>query len=425
MRTNEALGQHHQNGQASAYYPQPTSTYGGPPMYYPTAPSQRPDMFAGPGATTASFGDSRKRSYEAVNDFFHSVKRREVDPTSYTQVGRSLMPLHNSLPIHAGSVGNEYMTATAPLPAISTGPSLGGSVATSHANAAPAAPLHQYYSLPRTNDLRTKNDLLQVDRMLETMQGTVYESDPSMTAQTAQAVSAYAQNQVHIRQSQSPPHIHAQPPVMSATTTYPQTSATHMGSPLSAISPAHSVGTPALSPPSSTMSYTSGNSPSASSASFSPASRHSTTAAAGLYPSLSMAPSSSHVTATLGTGFDSGKDRRHSGGLLQKPSRVLSPVVEDKEKEPETAASSPSIQDDPSDTYQEEWLENVRCIEWLRQAIQQRLESGDYENEEAAPAPKNVTLNSSVGEAATHKAIAAVEAESLYPMLKPLAINSP
>ncbi|KAJ2897375.1 uncharacterized protein MKZ38_004713 [Zalerion maritima] len=436
MRTNQTLGQPHQNGQANNYhYPTQAAAYSTAPMYG-YAPSNRADMFtAGPaGTTAASTFDTRKRSYEAVSDLFQSIKRREIDPNSYSQVDRSLVPLHNSLPVHTGSVGNHYMATASAVsqPAISAGPvgSGHGGVAT----AAPANPLSQRYYLPNSGDIRTKNDLLQVDRFLEQMQGTIYESDPATTPATtlAQSGSHYAPAHVHIRNSHSPPQMHTQPQSMPPGSYAPQVSAAHMASPLSAISSAHSTGTPAVTPPSSSMSYTSGHSPGASSAGFSPGSRHSSTASV-MYPALSMAPSGSNITPTLGTSFDTDRSRRHSGGLLQKASRGLAPLPEisvdvqtPKEKESESAVSSPSASESSTDARHEAWLENIRLIEYLRQSIQNKLSVGDFDQEEedkTEDAPKEPKDFQMSGDSPRRSATPAEsDPEPLYPLLKPLAL---
>ncbi|CRK37572.1 hypothetical protein BN1708_016586, partial [Verticillium longisporum] len=98
---------------------------------------------------------------------------------------------------------------------------------------------------------------------------------------------------------------------------YAAASAAHMASPLTAIS---STGTPAVTPPSSNMSYTSGQSPSPSSSGMSPQSRHSTTSSV-MYPNLpavsSVFPGQS-TTSTLGTNFDNNERRNYGGGMLQR-----------------------------------------------------------------------------------------------------------
>ncbi|KAL7627047.1 hypothetical protein AAE478_003823 [Parahypoxylon ruwenzoriense] len=372
IRTNSAaFGQPpHPAGHPSSYYqhhPQPS--FGGP-MYYQPMGGRGDHM--GYQASAAEY-DSRKRTYEVLNEFFGDAKRRQLDPASYAQVGQRLLPLHGALPIHSGSLPTEYL----PSPAVITvdGPAGHG-------------PYQQHYSLPPMPNVRTKNDLIQIDQILEQMQSTVYEnSNTAAAAGVHQPGSHYLP--LSFRHSQSPPHSAAPPqPAAMAAGGY---SAAHVASPLTAVSSTHSNGTPAVTPPSSTMSYTSGHSPTASSSGLSPSTRHSSTTSA-LYPTLPAVTSGypgQSATSTLGPTFDSDPRRRYSGGMLQRPSAGPRPDPTSAPRALESAisaVSSPSAESETSienreDQAYEAWLEHIRVIEFLREYVIDRIKRKDYDAE--------------------------------------------
>lgn len=347
------FGHPHQNGQAGYYgqhAPQPHAPYHAPMYYSQPMGGSRPDFM---GHQASNFADARKRGLEDLNEFFGNVKRRQVDPNSYPQIGRSLMSIHGSLGLHAGGgLAAEYM----PQPPHTLG--VGGA---SH------GPLTQHYYLPPMPNLRTKDDLQQIDQILEQMQATVYENTGSPGSQYAP---------VDMR-NQSPSY--ANRPAVDA---YAATTA-QVVSPLSA--PTHSAGgTPAVTPPSSTMSYTSGQSPGASSTGtgMSPSSRHSSTSVS--YPSLPSRPGLPYPSSSgLGSNFTH-NERRLSGGMLQSASGAR----RDPDRTPTlkaadgTAVSSPSEASEggEGESY-DDWLQHMRTIEYLRNAIRQRLERHEYEDD--------------------------------------------
>ncbi|KAI0128819.1 pH regulatory protein [Xylariales sp. AK1849] len=380
IRTNSAtFGQPHQNGHASSYYQHHPPSFGGP-MYYQTLGSRGDHI----GYGAAAEFDSRKRTYDALNEFFGDAKRRHLDPSSYSQVGHRLMPLHGALPIHTGSLATEYMSAPAAVAVDGHG---------SH------GPYSQQYSLPPMPNIRTKNDLVQIDHILEQMQSTVYES-----SNTAAAAGVHQPGSHYLplgfRHSHSPPHMAAH---QSALPAYSQAA---MASPLTAVSSTHSNGTPAVTPPSSTMSYTSGHSPGASSSGMSPTSRHNSTAA-GLYPTLPAVTSGypgQSATSTLGSTFDPDPRRRYSGGMLQRASAGPRPLETDRETTPKAAesavsvssVSSPSAESETSgeDQAYESWLENVRVIEYLREYVIDRINRKDYEAQSPSSGSDEMEIDS-------------------------------
>ncbi|KAK0722883.1 hypothetical protein B0T26DRAFT_642263 [Lasiosphaeria miniovina] len=354
------FGQPHQNGQASYYHGQqhPAQAYHAPLYYQQQQPmgGSRGD-FMGHQASAPSF-DSRRRGFEDLNEFFGSVKRRQVDPHSYAQVGRSLMPIHASLGIQSGGLATEYMPQAPHTLAIGGGASHG--------------PLTQHYYLPPMPNLRTKDDLHQIDAILEQMQATVYENTGSPSSHYAPADMRH----------QSPAY--ATRPTIDPYAAAAATAA-QVASPLSA--PTHSSGgSPAVTPPSSTMSYTSGHSPGASSAGMSPSSRHSSTVA---YPSLPSRPGLPYPsTSGLGSNFTH-NERRLSGGMLQSASGARAAV--DRAATPKASAepSAMSSVSSPSDESEsgegesyDDWLQHMRVIEYLRNGIRHRLEHRDYVDEQ-------------------------------------------
>ncbi|KAI2626571.1 hypothetical protein GGR54DRAFT_591554 [Hypoxylon sp. NC1633] len=380
IRTNSAaFGQPpHPGGHPSSYYQHHSQASFGGPMYYQPMGGRGDHM--GYQASAAEY-DNRKRTYDVLNEFFGDAKRRQLDPNSYAQVGQRLLPLHGVLPIHSGSLGAEYL----PSPAVMTVDGPGGH-----------GPYQQHYSLPPMPNIRTKNDLIQIDQMLEQMQSTVYESsNTAAAAGVHQPGSHYLP--LNFRHSQSPPHSAAPQSAMS-NGAY---SAAHVASPLTAVSSTHSNGTPAVTPPSSTMSYTSGHSPSASSSGLSPSTRHSSTTSA-LYPTLPAVTSGypgQSATSTLGPTFDTDPRRRYSGGMLQRASAGPRPHLPHLDREtsstpkaPDSAistVSSPSAESEASaeareDQAYEAWLEHVRVIEYLREYVIDRIKRKDYDAESPA-----------------------------------------
>ncbi|KAI0002815.1 hypothetical protein F4779DRAFT_602667 [Xylariaceae sp. FL0662B] len=366
----------HPTGHPSSYYQHHAQPPFGGPMYYQPMGGRGDHM----GYQAAAEFDNRKRTYDVLNEFFGDAKRRQLDPSSYAQVGQRLMPLHGSLPIHTGSMGAEQYLPPAPVGVPVDGPGAHG-------------PYQQHYSLPPMPSLRTKTDLVQIDQILEQMQSTVYEnSNTAAAAGVHQPGSHYLP--LNFRHSQSPPHS-ATAPAQSAMANNAY-SAAHVASPLTAVSSTHSNGTPAVTPPSSSMSYTSGHSPSASSSGLSPSTRHSSTNSA-LYPTLPAVTSGypgQSATSTLGPSFDSDPRRRYSGGMLQRASVGPRPLVErDPSSAPKAApesavssVSSPSAESEASietreDQAYEAWLENVRVIEYLREYVIDRLRRKEYDAE--------------------------------------------
>lgn len=349
MRTNSAaFGQPPPHSYYAAHGP--PQAYGPLGYYGQPIPNHR----AEPLGYSAAY--DRRRGYDDLNDFFGHAKRRSLDPANYAHVGRSLMPLHGALSVHTGGLGTQYMTAAPALPAIGGGHS---------AHSA----MDQHYYLPPMPNLRTKGDLEQIDQILEQMQSTVYENSGSPP-------SSHYPSSFDLRHQS--PVARPNPPSEH----YAVSAAQQMPSPLSAVS-STSGNTPAQTPPSSSLSYTSGHSP-VSSSGMSPGARHGSSASVA-YPSLPATTSfGSSTISTLGSTFGGNDQRRMSGGMLQRASGARRASDDsDRAPTPKAEAASPASTSDDGDINgepepYENWLQNVRVIEFLREAIRDRLKSGQY-----------------------------------------------
>lgn len=421
-------GNSHHGGHNAYYAPHPQpSSYGGGAGYY--------QMSHGPDMNQHAAWDEKKRNFDSLNDFFGAAKRRQIDAHSYQQVNQRLMQLQG-IPIGTGGGISDYMHSAPHLVPID---GHGG-----HGHGGPM-PQHQY-SLPLPN-LRTKSDLNSIDQFLEQMQSTVYESsNASAAAGIHQPGAHYTHQGINFRQSHSPP----QTQIHNIGSMAPHVSTSYASAPMTATHSNHS--TPALTPPSSSVSYTSGNSPMSSSG-LSPVSRHSSTSNAA-YPSLpavSLGYSPHHSatapTSTLGTNFDSDPRRRYSGGILQRSSGGLnssqyresmetavgSPTPSPKETTPrpeyvktdgtnnidpalsEVTSPGKSIDtlESARDRAEEAWIENIRVIEALRRYVSDRLQNGEYVKDEE----EDVSMaDSHIKE--THIKTEEKPTESLYPVLR-------
>jgi len=376
--------------------------------------------------------DTRRRAIEALNDFLGDIKRRAIDPNSYYDVGHRLQS--NSLPLPVGSGYNtgynnsgysssNFNTASL-LESFNNGSFGGGNggqggVASTHG-----------YSLPLPN-ARTKNDLQDIDRFLEQLQATVYETSRGYDSGNAAAAAGVQQpgfhshltsdfgmggHQQQYRASNSPPSFqnHLNQGGMGSAIS----SSSGMQSMTSSAS---AIDTPALTPASVSSYTSSGHSPmsSHSRASFG-------SAAGNMYPSLpavtgmsdlgSGYPTTTSAPASgLASGFEGLDGRRYSGGRLQrqapdqkadqdtemedadndgsrtpkaseaklekrKGSTSIDPALRSEEEKPSESASTPPATSEVEDKRDEEWVENIRLIEALRKWVGERLKSGDFDD---------------------------------------------
>ncbi|KAJ4304711.1 hypothetical protein N0V90_000238 [Kalmusia sp. IMI 367209] len=381
---NGAYGQQHPGGAPAGFYggPPQNSAYG--PVYYALNPAQQ--------NLNDSYEIRKRAAYDALNEFFGDAKRRAIDPATYYDVGQRLMGLQGvQLPV-IGSYQQPSMSDY-------------GHGGTMMAQAS-HPPMHPY-SLPLPN-LRTKSDLLNIDQFLEQLQSTVYENpNHAAAAGVQQAGAHYVHTGSTYRSSHSPPGL---------PTTHPQSShATAVASTSSE--------TPALTPASSVMSYASQHSPGShhSNSTVSPTTR---TSMGSMYPTLPSVSAMSDMSAAapssgLAPAFDADGRRRYSGNLLQKaaPARhesdqmdisddaddakasrrsseqenlhhtvnqlaIHSPKVDPALSMRSPSAVSSTSTEQPHETSQQTWVENIRTIERLRAYLKERLEAHDFIDQE-------------------------------------------
>lgn len=377
--------------------------------------------------------DTRRRAIEALNDFLGDIKRRAIDPSSYYDVGHRLQGNALPLPVQSGAgyntgynnsgyTGGNFSAASL-LESFNHGGGMGGGGGGGGGHGGVAT---QSYSLPLPN-ARTKNDLQDIDRFLEQLQATVYETSKGYESGSHAAAAGIQQPGLHTqfagefginhggqyRSSNSPPNFqnHLSSGGMGSVGALGSGSSMH-----TATSSASALDTPALTP-SSVSSYTSaGHSPmsSHSRASFGSVSGHnmypSLPAVTGMsdigsnYPTTSSAPASG-----LSSGFDL-DGRRYSGGRLQrqapqadtemadaeddgsrtpkqsdaqrsksKGESSIDPALRGENASPDSA-STPAAASEVDDKRQEEWVENIRLIEALRKWVGERLKVGDYDS---------------------------------------------
>ena len=366
--------------------------------------------------------DTRRRAIEALNDFLGDIKRRAIDPSAYYDVGQRLQS--NALPLPVGNGYNtgysqptggsysNYNTA-AILESFNQSSNMGGG------GGGGLASLASQYSLPLPN-ARTKNDLHDIDRFLEQLQATVYETSNHAATAGLQHPAVHSvhtgdfgfANQGSYRSSNSPPSY------SNSGSSVGGVSAMSSGMNMPNMTPT-ALNTPALTPAASDTSYaTSGQSP---------MSTHSRSSLGGYpalppvtgmsdlgagYPTTTSAPASS-----LASGFEGLDGRRYSGGRLQRQAPASTdtemPDIEDGARTPKaddrrtkskanssidpalrgddeksSSADSPSTSTGPNsdgadDKRQEEWVENIRVIEALKRWIGDRLKNGEYEADDS------------------------------------------
>lgn len=311
------------NGPHVYYAPtqQPTgSNYGH--VYYPTA-------HGGDGGGTTSL-DSRNPGVNALNTFYYDAQRGAFDPKSYAQVESRLMAISASqFPFLSNGSMADYRS-TGP-PAGQGGPQVGV-----------LGPSPQYY-LPAMNHLRTKNDLLAVDQIMEQAQATIYEH-PSQLA--AAGFGHLAQpDAFHVsRASDSPPR---RSPPLSHPRFSPHAHVSSVPHIISTPTPSRD-SPPALTPTDSTKSFTSGHSP---------VSRHSSAGippatSGSMYPTLpgtstaamsnGLFRSSAAPASTLGNQFHGEEFLRMRSGQLH---RGRPPHVKEGERQPDSQERQPDSQE--------------------------------------------------------------------------------
>ena len=378
---------HHGNG-AQGFYgsapPPPAYTYGN--VSYNSH---------GGDVASQSTMESVKHGLDIIRNLFPDHQRGNFDPRSYQQVASRMAALQNyQLPFLA----QPLMAQAQPLTA-------GGG------EEDPFGP--GQHALPPMDNLRTKNDLVNLDQLFSTMQSTIYDN-PSEIAAAGVGLPGvtYIPAGTGHRNSISPPSI--------------QLTSSHNTS--VATPRSHQSGTPTLTPPSSAASNTSGNSPPSMQLS-----GMSPSTPGAMYPTLpgtstsqGFVSSNMAPTSTIASQFDLDQHRRYSGSRLQK----AAPASMKREKPndsmdtssdgavtPKTAIAPSSSSDssimhkqstksNPTDfsnsnldpalggmtspaagemseeaiRANELWISNIRLIEALRTWVSRRIEQHDYDS---------------------------------------------
>ncbi|KAK0835061.1 hypothetical protein LTR03_014255 [Friedmanniomyces endolithicus] len=366
--------------------------------------------------------DTRRRAIEALNDFLGDIKRRALNPTDYYDVGQRI-GVGGALPLPVGGGYNTGYSGPTGGNVGGSGGSFGNLTAATllesfnHGDTGAGGGLHGAlaqpgYALPLSN-ARTKHDLQDIDRFLEQLQQTVYETSNHTAAAGVQLPGVHAQyngdfgfgNQYQGRPSHSPPNLQQ---TTGASTFGAMTTATVPGLNVST----SAMDTPALTPASVSSYSSSGHSPMSSHG------RVSLGAGNAMYPSLpavtgvsdlgSGYPVTTSAPASgLASGFGGLDGRRYSGGRLQRqaPGQDTKMVdIDDGARTPRSSdakrpkskgnssidpalrgedssdtASTPAGRSDDADKRQEDWVENIRTIETLRKWVSERLSHGDFE----------------------------------------------
>ena len=383
--------------------------------YYSTAPP-----------STAYDFESRKRGFDALDHFFGAVRRREIDPINFQNISRRLFELQGlQLP--------QIIPAALPTPAYQPIAAGGG-----YGQEDPI----QAYSLPPMGNAKTREDLTSIDQILEQMQATIYEQDAHLTAGVTPTHAGYV---AYPRASNSPPGSALHGSVAAHGNAASLLQHGHQNS----IASATDASTPGLTPPSSAQSYTSGQSPLPG---------HTAPTSSAMYPTLpANAGDMAYVAANAATlsGIYEEDCRRWEGGRLQRaaPGKnrddtdmaskgsvtpPASAIHEDskgkKRHSPGSSVIDPALstkartphdsKDSPNQT--EMWVENMRLVEWMREFIKNKLESGDFEG---GPASEDVKENAKKetdenadnemgGTDDKKKETSTTDAEQLYPVLR-------
>jgi len=381
------MGYGHQNHGGAANYYGPAQQQQGPGHGYGTV------SYAVGNGGHASFDNGK--SIASLSSFIGDVQRGAIDMKNYSQVSNRLGPLQkNGVQYLVGGMA-DYQPAPVEVNVEGQGGVYG-----------PTA----QYTLPPFDNLRTKDQLLDMARRFEQMASTVYD-----IAEQASAAGT-GQPGAHYVESLSPSGMQLQSTLQSAMATASSGRSNHSG-------------TPVLSPPSSTGGYTSGHSPDSnhSNPRLSPA-----TPNGQMYPSLpgpssvGYPSSSMGPTATLGTQHENDFRPRRGGGYLQKARPVPSTRHDDRMDTSEDNATTPKLVSPPrapvaqmrpiadlsnsnidpalsgeepsssaatheatedaqaksSAPSDDVWLNTVRTVEALRQYVATRLKNGEYESEE-------------------------------------------
>ncbi|KAL9086341.1 MAG: hypothetical protein Q9159_004241 [Coniocarpon cinnabarinum] len=361
------------------------------PVYY--------NMPQNNGYTGLALTEQRKRQHDTLDAFFGDVKRGQLSPSQYVDLGAHFgsmqsLPAFNDAGFSTGFQNN---------PQHHHNMYGNGGAATATMTSPPPPSTDVNF-----DNLKTRNDLLSIDAFLEQLQKTVYEHSTNVVRRPEVGVGPSGESlQQPMYNGVLDPNLDRRPSPPESLTATTSTNG----------------------------DYTAGVTPEAHMNSHSPASAHSQhNHAHPTYPSLPstaalaqqhgesfMQQASGVPPSGLGDAFENqDRMRRHSGGHLQKAKTESTPIVSKSEKdvegfdkikkelgigkEAEDAKTSdsdldPSLQQPPNsldtparagqsedsetpsaqDERLEGWVQNMRAIESLRHFINRRLQHGDYE----------------------------------------------
>lgn len=369
----------------------------GPVSYYP-----------GPQPQTYDY-QRRKEGFDALDQFFGEIKRRQFVPGDYQSVTRRLFELQGlQLPL----IAQQPVTS---IPAYQPVSALGGG----YHDADPI----QSYSLPPMGNAKTREDLTSIDQILESMQATIYDNDTHLAqAGLSQPGSTYVGYHTGNSPTTTLPSTHGQTASMARS---------HQNS----MSGTDSASTPGLTPPSSAQSYTSGQSPMTG---------HAAPSSGAMYPNLPAGDMGYQGGngATLGGAYDNEDPRRrYSGGMLQRaqpgkdarsegsatpPAAEMNKKAATKGKKkgsPAESAIDPALSGEGTtgskgEVSKEEadrqtsWVENMRLIEWMREMIKKKLETTKFDTDgEEVKSSEDVEMGGTDEETKQDE-------ERLYPVLE-------
>jgi len=377
------------NNGAQGYYGQqtPQGSVGYGPVYYNVSAPQTTHTAAG---------------FSQIDNFFRAAKGRDFDPSNYQGFSQHLVPLQGiQLPNPAESIGMMHGMNT-------------DSMMDGHGGIYAASAHHPPQPFAFEN-LRSKQDLTSLDMLLQEMRSAAYEHRPSNGVGMPPPGDISAGASETGRSSNSPP-----------------SNASHVS-----LAPGSQVSFNTRSPVQA-------------------AAQHTAMTTGGLYPTL---PVGSAPTANmsgnvaLGSAYDQHQQRR-SGGRLQRaqPKEGFAALTEDKESVAQTEEVSKKrkgefdINIDPAlaglaveqqsgsasttptgSAGDDTWALNLDFLERLNGYVQQRLQCGDYIDEEAEQAldiKAGLNVNAEIkqdGEGEPNQEMPAQtqhEEQSLYPILK-------
>ena len=255
--------------------------------YQPAAPQQYGNVYYNQASQDPSYDSAyrSKEGSEALNRLFGDIKSNKFDINSFPQIQQRL---------------SEFQGLQLPTIAPSGIPPAYQPVSGDH--------LPQSFALPPMSNVKSREDLTSIDRILEQMSNAVYESDAHAAANNYGSNSHYVNYNTHYGRSQP-----AAPPSSMTGIAAQALPSHHQNGSVSEQS-----STSGLTPPSSAQSYTSGHSPLPSHLQLQQSSH------AQMYPSL---PTSAGMDGqyptganppTLGPFGEDSQARRYSGGMLQR-----------------------------------------------------------------------------------------------------------